>query len=504
MRLKVNIAANLTAQLWSTLLQLLLVPVYVRLLGMEAYGMIGVFLMLSATLQVFDLGFAQTLNRELARWTGDKSGAPALRDLVFTVEVIYYLLILAIASVLVITLPAVGPDTLRAGTLDRATLSTAIALMIAVIALLWPINLYQSGLMGLQRQVSANVLRVVGSTVAGVGAALCLYFVSASIVTFFAWQIFSAALALAASAVVFRARLPRSERPARFTLSILKPVWRFSAGVSALTISAIVLTQMDKWFLASILPLDLFGAYALAWTAANGLSLLTAPVFAAVYPRFSSLVARHESEALMRLYHTATQAIAASIVPAALVMSCFSMELLWAWTGNRAVAQQAAPMLAVLAVGTMLNSLAHMPYAWELAHGRTRVFLTVNWIAIAIGLPLLWQLATRWGGVGAALIWVLLNLAYFVFAIPAIHGRMAPDERRRWLWRDVAVPLAYAGCAIAVCRWLAPPPESRTGAFVDLAVALAVSGVAALLGAHELHPRLRQLLPRGRAAIRGR
>lgn len=502
MRVTINVAANLTAQLWSTLLQLLLVPVYVHLLGMEAYGMIGVFLMLSATLQVFDLGFAQTLNRELARWTGEARKAPALRDLVFTVEVIYYLLIVVIAAVLAVVLPVAGPETLKPGTLDRSTVAAAIALMVIVITLQWPINLYQGGLMGLQQQVTANVLRMASTTVAGGGAALCLYFFSATIVTFFAWQIVAAALALAASAMVFRSRLPKCERAARFTPAALKPVWRFSAGVSALTVSAIVLTQMDKWLLASLLPLDLFGAYVLAWTAANGLSLLTAPVFAAVYPRFSSLVARGDDSALMRLYHVATQAIAVSVVPAALVMCWFALDLVWAWTGDYGVAQQAAPVLAVLACGTMLNSLAHMPYARELAHGRTRVFLTINWLAIGVGIPLVWQLATRWGGVGAAVVWVMLNISYFLFAIPAAHRSITSADRRQWLLHDVALPVIYGACAIAAYRFLARPPETRGQAFADLLLGFSITAIAALLAARELHPVIKRLLPASRTALR--
>jgi O-antigen/teichoic acid export membrane protein len=502
MRVTINIAANLTAQLWSTLLQLLLVPVYIRLLGMEAYGMIGVFLMLSASLQVFDLGFAQTLNRELARWTGQAKDVPALRDLVWTIEVIYYTLIVVIAGVLIVMLPAVGRDALHAGVLDRQTVATAVALMVAVVTLQWPINLYQGGLMGLQQQVTANALRVASTTIAGVGAVLCLYYVSASIVTFFAWQIVSAAVALAASSLVFRSRLPRSARRARFAPAILKPVWRFSAGVSALTISAIVLTQMDKWLLASLLPLATFGAYALAWTAANGLSLLTAPVFAAIYPRFSSLVARDERHALIGLYHVATQAIAASIVPAALVMSCFATEVVWAWTGDRAVAEQAAPVLAVLAIGTLLNSFAHMPYAWELAHGRTRVFLALNWVAVAVSFPLLWYLATRWGGVGAAFVWVLLNVSYFVVAIPVIHRNLPAGESRQWLLRDVIAPVLLAGCAIWAYRVLMPPAQGRAQALGQLAAGFAICALAALFGTRDLREMLRRLVPVRKSPVR--
>jgi len=495
MRLKTNILANLAGQGWSMLLQLILVPLYLHLLGIEAYGLVSIYVMLSATVQIFDLGFAQTLNRELARWNGSRDDPGELRDLVFTIEAVYYLLIALIVCVLLLALPFIWSDALHARTVDKPTLLKAVGLMIAIIAMQWPVNLYQGGLMGLQQQLKANGIRIASSTFAGLGSLACLYFVSPTIVAFFSWQLLAAALTLATSAFLFRSQLPRTDRPSHFRVAILKRIGRFSVGLSGLTISAIVLTQMDKWFLATILPLELFGYFALAWTAANALSLLTAPVFGAIYPRFSGLVVRAEREPLTALYHTATQAIAACIVPAALLMSFFSYDVLFAWTGNRAVAQHAAPILKVLSIGTMLNSFVHMPYAWELAHGRTRVFLLTNWFAIPLAFPALWYLSTRWGGLGAAFIWVALNLSYFVFAVPRVHREFAPRDRMQWLMHDIAAPLILAAGTMVVYRMMVPDAQTRAWMAVELALGYVLGACAALYASRALHPVLRQSIP---------
>ena len=48
MSLKANIGANYASQLYTTLIGIVLVPLYVKTMGGEAYGLVGFFAMLQA------------------------------------------------------------------------------------------------------------------------------------------------------------------------------------------------------------------------------------------------------------------------------------------------------------------------------------------------------------------------------------------------------------------------------------------------------------------------
>ena len=74
------------------LLQMACVPLYIRFLGVEAYGLIGFYLMLQAILQVLDLGLSPTMNREMARYSVQPEKADEARDLVRTLELGYWLI----------------------------------------------------------------------------------------------------------------------------------------------------------------------------------------------------------------------------------------------------------------------------------------------------------------------------------------------------------------------------------------------------------------------------
>ena len=78
MHLKKNIIANYLGQGWRALLGLAFIPLYIKYLGVEAYGLIGIFAILQAWLGLLDMGMKPALGREMARFTGGAVDAQCL------------------------------------------------------------------------------------------------------------------------------------------------------------------------------------------------------------------------------------------------------------------------------------------------------------------------------------------------------------------------------------------------------------------------------------------
>jgi O-antigen/teichoic acid export membrane protein len=87
---KRNIIANATGRFWSIVSVYLFVPLYIKYLGIEAYGVIGFYAVLQGILFLADAGLSATLNRELARLSSLPDRAKEMRDLVRTIEVLYW------------------------------------------------------------------------------------------------------------------------------------------------------------------------------------------------------------------------------------------------------------------------------------------------------------------------------------------------------------------------------------------------------------------------------
>ena len=89
-QLKRNIVANFVSKGWSALMGVIFIPLYVKFMGVEAYGLVGFFLALQSIVSLMDAGLSTTLNRELARYSTQPGQAQEMWDVVRTLEVVYW------------------------------------------------------------------------------------------------------------------------------------------------------------------------------------------------------------------------------------------------------------------------------------------------------------------------------------------------------------------------------------------------------------------------------
>jgi O-antigen/teichoic acid export membrane protein len=447
-----NVIANVGGGVWAGLMGLAFIPIYVKLMGIEAYGLVGFFITLQAVFSLLDLGLSTTLNREFARLGGRAGTEREMRNLLRSLEVIYWLTGLVNAAAIVALSHVIAYRWVKAEHLQEPTVQRAIMVMGAVVAVQWPLALYSGGLLGLQRQVALNVVNAASATARGVGAILILWLVSPTIVAFFLWQVFvSCAHTLTMAAILWRQlRNGGGERP-RFEPQLVRSVARFAAGVVGISALSVALTQMDKLVLSKVLTLEAFGYYSIAATVAGSLYRLVTPIFAALFPRFSQLVAANEPS-LAPLYHRSCQAMTALVVPISVFVAFFSIELLRLWTRNETMARVAAPILTLLIIGTAVNGLMSLPYALQLAHGWTRLTLVTNAIAVVILAPALFFATAHYGPIGAAGVWCAYNVLCALLVVRIMHRRILPGEQWRWYVEDVGFPFLAAVAATLLTR----------------------------------------------------
>ncbi|CAN5829088.1 polysaccharide biosynthesis protein [soil metagenome] len=487
---KRNILANFAGNGWTALMGLAFIPLYIHFMGIEAYGLVGLYATLLVLVALLDMGLSSTLNREMARLSVHEDSGREMRDLLRTLEVVFWPTAVLIAIAVFLLAPFIANDWLQSSALPPATTQQAIVLMGAAMALQWPFGFYSGGLLGLQRHVLLNGIVIVMTTVRHGGAVLVLWLVSPTITAFFTWQIAGAALQTAVLALLLWRSLPAGGAPARFQTHAIRRIWRFAAGVSGITVLAVILTQLDKILLSRLLTLEMFGYYTLAGVVAMSLLRLASPVFLALYPRFSELVARGEQLELRQLYHRSCQLLSVLILPAALVIALFSGEILLLWTQNASTVQHTALVLSLLVIGTALNGLMHLPYALQLAYGWTRLTLYSNAVAAVVLVPMIFFATSHYGAVGAAAVWVLLNSGYVLASLQIMHTRLLPGEKWRWYLEDVGLPLAATLTIALVGRWAFPAGMTMLGVFFWVGV----TGVLALLAAALAAPQVRRTI----------
>jgi O-antigen/teichoic acid export membrane protein len=488
-----NVVANFAGRLWATLLSLAVVPVYLSLLGVETYGLVGIYASLTAIFALLDLGLGNLLNRRLAQAAGTAEGAVEAADFTRTLEIVYWVVGLVIGVVTVIAAPLIAWHWVRPEGLSPATVEETLKLMGLAIAVQWPRALYSGGLMGQQRQVLLNMISSASATLLNVGGALVVWFVSPTIQALVAWTILVGfADTLTTRHLLWRGLRVDGHRPS-FNATLLVREWRFAAGMTGISVMAVVLTQLDKIILSRVLTLEEFGYYTLAWRVASCLYPLVSPVASAYFPRLSQLASGGDQVALSRLYHQGCQYVSAIVFPVAAVLGFFATPLLEIWTHSSVIAERAGPTLALLAAGTALNAAMNLPLTLQLAHGWTRLVFQTNTAAVVALGPLIYWMSLHYGGFGAALVWLLLNLGYLVVLMLLMHRRLLKGELLDWYVTDVGIPLVACAGTAAVWRWVTWDGTSHAGGLLTILAAAAMTlaaGIVATPGTREVVTRI--------------
>lgn len=461
MSLKKNVIANYFGQGWTALMSIAFVPLYIKYMGIEAYGLIGIFALLQAWLTLMDLGITPTLNREMARFVGGAHSTESIRELLHSLEAIVFSMALIMAASIWFLSDWLGGHWLKAEKLPITEVTKAISVMGLVVSLRFIESMYRGALLGLQRQVWVNVTSSGLATIRSFGAVAILAWWSPSLEAFFYWQLVVSIIATGMVAIAVHMFVPRSRGRTRFSWVAVESVLRFASGMLATTLLSLLLMQVDKILLSRLLTLEAFGYYMLAATVANALYMLVTPVNQAFFPRFTELVTKGDVAGLAIVYHRGAQTISLAVIPSTLLLVFFGYDLLRLWTGNETLAHQAAPLLALLSLGTMLNALMNIPYQLTLAYGWVSFAVWMNVIAVLLLLPAIYWATLYFGAVGAAWIWVILNLSYLLFAIHFIHQKLLTREKRRWILNGVIFPM-LAALVVGLGCWYLQPINDRS------------------------------------------
>ena len=486
-----NIAANVIARGWSIISAYLFIPLYLRFLGIEAYGLVGFYATLGAVLAFADMGFTATLNRELARLSVRSETAAEMGTLLRTYEVLYLLISASVAVAIWFSGPLIAQHWLHSRTLPLAEVTRAIQLMGVGIAFQLPADLYTGGLIGLQRQVLSSGLQILWSMSRACGAVLVLWLWSPTIVAFFTWQLISSVLCCLLIRWILWQVILRDDRIRgfNFSWSMLQKTWRYAIGMAGMAVISTLLTQMDKGAVSKMLTLDMFGYYTIATALASCPIAFAAPVAVAIFPRLAGLAATEDRKELCRIYHYACGLVVAAAVSGGLTLAIYAPEFIRAWTGSAPTAQQAGLTASLLIGGQLIQVIMLIPSYVPLVFGNVRINLLLGITSVVIVSPLLFLLIGRYGIAGAATAWVIMNLSVVLPYTYTVHRRFLRGEFARWLGKDVGMPSLGAIVASISCRWLIPVPSSRFLVFGLIGLVWSISGIAAVC----LNSELRKL-----------
>jgi O-antigen/teichoic acid export membrane protein len=490
MSLKKNILAGYTSQIYVTLIGIVMVPFYVKYMGAEAYGLVGFFAMLQAWFQLLDMGLTPTMARETARFQGGGTDALSLRRLLRALEGIFIGVAVVGAIVLIAGASSIAEHWLKVQQLPLVEVEHAIMLMALIVAMRWVCGLYRGAINGFERLVWLSGFNAAIATVRFVLVIPLFIYVGASPTHFFFFQLVVAVAELIALVVKTYYLLPKLNLLAGNPITPwdwkpLRGMLKFSLSIAFTSSVWVLVTQTDKLVLSKLLPLADYAYFTLAVLVAGGVLVVSGPISGAIIPRMTRLNTEGDQASLLRLYRNSTQLIAAIAIPASLVLAVFSEQILWAWTGNVDIAQRAAPVLTLYALGNGILALGAFPAYLQFAKGDLKLHVIGNALFVFLLIPALIWATWQHGVIGAGYAWLGANMTYFLLWVPKVHGRFFKGLHLSWL-RDVGVVLVLGLFGVGLGYvWVNSGsgwPKERLPMAVQIAMLSVMAAAASAIG----------------------
>lgn len=432
--LKLNVLASYASQIYLVVISIAILPIYMKYMGAEAYGLVGFFAMLQGLFSLLDFGLTPTISRQTAQYNAGAETALAFRQLFRSLSLIFIGIACIGGGLLFYVNHYIAEHWLKLESLAMSDVLFCLQVMAICLALRWMTGLYRGVISGFERIVWLSIINIVIATLRFPGVLLYMYYLGFTIKSFFIFQLIVAVIEFTIHAFKVQILLPKLNCTTRigWSLQPVKPHFSFALTIAFTSSVWVLLTQLDKFVLSGILPLSEYGYFTLAVLVAGGILQIGAPISSAIMPRMARLQGEKKYQELKSVYIGATEFVAVVVVTAGIVLAVLAQPVLYVWTGDSVFAEKAAPILQLYALGNAILTLGAFPYYLQYAKGNLRLHFIGNLITLILLIPTIVWASKNYGAIGAGWIWLLIQLIYLLLWVSYVHKMIEPNINLQW------------------------------------------------------------------------
>ncbi|MBH2020098.1 MAG: flippase [Burkholderiales bacterium] len=419
MSLRRNTLWNLAGTGLPLLLGAITIPYLIRQAGVEAFGILTIVWALIGYFSLFDFGLGRALTQQVAaaRSAGSDASLPGLvkTGLWFTAAT-------GLVGGLILGLSAQQLAFHWLNVSVPLQPSTANALLIAAIGI--PLTTVTTGLRGILEGYEdfrmVNLLRMsLGAANFGFPA-LGVMFLSNSLVWMIVSLIAARVLMLVAHAWKVHQKLPTGWASGKVSKEKMRHLLSFGAWMTVSNIISPLMVTADRFIISGVLGASVVAYYTVPFEALIRVLVIPAALTAALFPRIASVMAINPAEA-KNLYRKCLKIVAGILLPVCIVIAAGSRWGLMLWLGQD-FADKSWEIVSIMALGLLLNGIAHVPFAAIQAVGDSRTTAYLHLFELVIYIPLLFYCMKTFGISGAAIAWTF-RVGMDLFALLLICKR---------------------------------------------------------------------------------
>lgn len=397
-----NTVWNLISSGAPLLLAIVCIPIFVRQLGTERFGVLTLAWALIGYASLFDLGLGRALTQQVAEnlGIGKTDDIPVL---VWTSLLL--MLILGLAGMLVfgVLSPWLVHRVLRIPqALQRETLEAFYLLALSI-----PIVISATALRGIleayQRFDLTSVVRTSMGILTIAGPLLVIPF-SKSLFPVMGVLVGARILAWLATLCLCFYVVPTLRRRVVPRVAAATNLMRFGSWMTVTNIVGPLMSYMDRFVIGAMISVTAVAYYTTPSEAVSNLGVIPSGIVGVLFPAFASDFVTNPDRVRL-LFRRGLKYTFLMLFPVTLLVMAFAREGLQVWLGL-AFANNSLRVLQWLVFGRLLNSLAQVPFGLVQGAGHPHLTGKLHLMELPAYLLALWWLTRASGIEGAAIAWV--------------------------------------------------------------------------------------------------
>ena len=477
-KIKVNIFANYFGVIITTALSFLVVPFYLRFLGKDAFGLVGIASLIQGWIMLLNSGLAPVTGREAAKAYSGSSDWNKAAFFFRTVDIFLIFLSCIVFIVFIIISKPLSMMWIKSNTLDNQTIVLALCLLVVMTLFRLLTSVTRGILINIEMQVWLNNNLILFSLLRFAASIPLLYFYPHVNLLFAWWLIISITEYLTVQRKVWNT-IPYKIKLFSFDFNSLRQQWKIISALASTSLIWVLITNMDKLILSTHLTLEDYGFYSITVLLSGGIIILAQPIAQAFQPRMTSAFSSEGVIQAEKILENATHWIVYLIFPIVMVLCFYPQQIIYIWTGNVEASRQAGNLLPGYTFGNVFIALGSILYAFQVSVGVVRKHLQGNILLCVCYLPLLPITVSKYGALGVSLLWAGINILYFVFWNLHLLKSVTVTLYPKWIFRDCLLPLCVNVCIIYLVQYYVP--LSHFGSRINLSFQLCILGLVVFI-----------------------
>lgn len=179
----------------------------------------------------------------------------------------------------------------------------------------------------------------------------------------------------------------------------------YGSWMTVTNIVSPIMVNMDRFFISAMISMSAVAYYSTPFEIVARIKTIPVALVATLFPAFSSSYVKNYANTVS-LFKRGLKFTFLSIFPIVLVLTTFAHEGIRAWLGT-SFADNCTTILRLLTGGVFVNCLALIPFALIQGVGRPDITAKFHLMELPFYVLLLWVLAKGYGLTGVAIAWVV-------------------------------------------------------------------------------------------------